>query len=196
LSVFLKAAVGAGLLLGTLLAPPRSQTAQHGSLKKTRATQSVSRTAGISGSERTESYDSSDPFIREIEKLEQECHSEVNRLRAANRVAPLSLSDDLRWAARAYSRRMAEEGFFSHTDPEGRMIRDRLAEAGVKWRSLGENIASNKGYVNPVAACMRGWMDSSGHKRNILNPEFDNTAIGVWIAADGTFFFTQIFIKT
>jgi uncharacterized protein YkwD len=90
---------------------------------------------------------------------------------------------------------MAEEGFFAHEDPQGKGIRERLREAGIKWRMVGENIATANGYINPVAVSLRGWMDSPGHRRNILNPAFEQTAVGAWVDLDGTVYLTEVFIR-
>ena len=131
----------------------------------------------------------------EIEVLEQACLTEINRLRRAYHLSALQLNRDLLPVAREYSRRMAEEGFFSHTDPEGRSTRDRLSVARIVWTAFAENIASERGWVNPVAVSVHGWMESDGHRRNILNSQFDQTAVGAWISEDESVYFTQIFIK-
>jgi len=133
--------------------------------------------------------------IREIESLEQQCLDEVNKVRKARRLPSLHLYEDLLSVARGYSRRMAEQHFFAHEDPEGRTVRERVDQADIKWRIVGENLAYSTGYVNPVAASLRGWMESPGHRRNILDPDYNLTAIGVWISPDGTVYFTEIFIK-
>jgi len=133
--------------------------------------------------------------IREIESLEQQCLDEVNKVRHARRLRPLNFSEELLSVARGYSRRMAEQHFFSHNDPEGRTVRERVDEADIRWRIVGENLAYSNGYLNPVAASLRGWMESPGHRRNILEPDYNVTAIGAWIAPDGTVYFTEIFIK-
>jgi uncharacterized protein YkwD len=137
----------------------------------------------------------SDRRLREIESLEQRCLTEVNRLRELRGLDRLALSEELLEIARYYSRRMAEEKFFSHTDPEGRTVRQRVSDAGITWRVLGENLAYSNGYSNPVAASMNGWMDSESHRRNILDPSYRKTAVGVWISGDGTVYFTEIFLK-
>jgi uncharacterized protein YkwD len=133
--------------------------------------------------------------IHEIESLEQQCLDEVNRVRRARRLSRLDFYDDLLPVARQYSRRMAEERFFSHTDPDGHTVRERVDEADIRWRMVGENLAYTNGYINPVAASLHSWMDSPGHRRNILDPDFSLTAIGAWIDADGTVYFTEIFLK-
>jgi len=132
--------------------------------------------------------------LQEIESLEVQCLNEVNRLRQTRRLEPLKFSENLLQVARSYSRRMAEENFFSHNDPEGRSVRERVNEASIKWRMVGENLAYSNGYINPVAASMHGWMESPGHRRNLLDPEWRQTAIGVWISPNGTVYFTEIFL--
>jgi uncharacterized protein YkwD len=138
---------------------------------------------------------SADPDISEIEELEGQCLDAVNRQRESRGLAHLKLNRALAPIAREYSRRMAEERFFDHIDPDGRTVRERVREAGVTWRVLGENLAFTRGYVNPVAASLRGWMDSAGHRRNILEPGFDESAVGAWISSNGTVYFTEIFIR-
>ena len=136
----------------------------------------------------------SGPMLRDIESLEEQCLGEINRVRKAYNLAPLELSEELLEVARDYSRRMAEENFFSHNDPDGRTVRERVGLANIRWRMVGENLAYSNGYINPVAASMSGWMDSPGHRRNILDPDWRQTAIGVWISANGTVYFTEIFL--
>ena len=134
-------------------------------------------------------------LIREIESLERQCLDEVNRVRHAKRLAPLDFYADLLPVARQYSRRMSEQHFFSHDDPEGRTVRERVSDADIRWRIVGENLSYSHGYVNPVAASIHGWMESPGHRRNLLDPDYNLTAIGVWIGTDGTVYFTEIFLK-
>jgi len=133
--------------------------------------------------------------IGEIEELERDCLGEVNHVRVARGVAPMEADPDLLLVARAYSRQMAEEGFFSHVDPEGRDVRQRLHRARITWQMVGENLSYSTGYINPVATALRGWMDSPGHRRNILEGRYNDSAIGVWIADDGTVYFTEIFLR-
>jgi uncharacterized protein YkwD len=138
---------------------------------------------------------SGERFIKEVVDLEHTCFDEVNRQRKAKGLPALEESNDLLPVAREYSRRMAEEGFFSHVDPEGRSVRERVRDAGLRWHVLGENLAFSKGYVNPVAATLVGWMQSPSHRQNILEPSFTEGAVGAWINSNGTVYFTQIFIK-
>jgi uncharacterized protein YkwD len=133
--------------------------------------------------------------IDEIEELEIECLDEVNHQRAVRGLTPMEIDWDLLAVARGYSRQMAEEGFFSHIDRQGRDVRRRLDKARISWLMVGENLSYSNGYVNPVAAALRGWMNSPGHRRNILEGRYNDSAIGAWIAPDGTIYFTQIFLR-
>lgn len=104
----------------------------------------------------------------------------VNQERAKAGCSPLTASSQLANAAQAHSADMAANDYFSHTSRNGNQMADRVDAAGYKWRSLGENIA--KGQQTP-AAVMQAWMNSSGHRANILNCGFRN--IGVGLAYDG-----------
>ena len=133
--------------------------------------------------------------LSELESLEQQCLDEINRLRHANGLGKLEMEGSLLAVARQYSRRMGEENFFSHADPQGRTVRDRVNAANVKWRTLGENLAYSSGYFNPVAASLHGWMGSPPHRKNILEPAFNHTVVGAWISSNGTVYFTEIFLR-
>jgi uncharacterized protein YkwD len=133
--------------------------------------------------------------IEEIEDLERDCLREVNHQRVARGLAAMEADRSVLAVARAYSRQMAEEGFFSHVDPDGIDVRQRLEKARIKWLMVGENLSYSNGYINPVATSIRGWMDSPGHRHNILEGRYNDSAIGAWIAADGTVYFTEIFLK-
>lgn len=151
--------------------------------------------AGRAASDGDASNTLSSHRLREIAALEKECFEQVNLVRQAHGLFALDLDEDLLEVARAYSRRMAEEKFFAHEDPEGRTVRQRVDRTGIKWRMIGENLAYSNGYLSPVAASLHGWMESEPHKRNMLDPGFTQTAVGVWISSDGTVYFTEIFLK-
>jgi len=133
--------------------------------------------------------------LYEVEQLEQQCFDEVNHQREGYGLQPLKFDNSLLPLARGYSKWMAEDKFFAHKDPEGHTVNDRASEYGIKWRVIGENLASSNGYMNPVAASLHGWMESPGHRKNILDSAFTQSAIGAWIADDGTVYFTQIFLR-
>jgi uncharacterized protein YkwD len=181
-----KGAGGSGVAGGARVARGKNDSAR--SAAKPRSTPPT--TSDSSDEART-----SNRRIREIETLEQQCLDEINRVRRRSGLPSLAFNEDLLPVAREYSRRMAEEHFFSHNDPDGKTVRERVDEADIRWRMIGENLAYSNGYVNPVAASLHGWMESPGHRKNILEPDFSMTAIGVWIKDDGTVYFTEIFLK-
>ena len=78
---------------------------------------------------------------------------------------------------------------FSHDRPNGTSCFTALKEAGVKYFSAGENIAM--GYRTP-ADVMKGWMDSEGHRNNILDPDFTDFACGVYKSGYWSQFFCKI----
>lgn len=100
----------------------------------------------------------------------------VNAERAKVGAAPLTLNLDLSKVAQEKARDMADNGYFSHTSPTYGSPFDMMRQFGLKYSYAGENIA--KGYTSP-AAVMRGWMNSSGHRANILNPNYTQIGVGV-----------------
>ncbi len=79
---------------------------------------------------------------------------------------------------------------FSHTRPDGRSCFTAASETGVKYSSAGENIAY--GYTSP-AQVVKGWMDSDGHRKNILSSKFTKIGVGCY-KSGGTLYWTQLFI--
>ncbi len=114
----------------------------------------------------------------------------TNRERTRAGLPRLAVDPPLATAAQAYSADMAARAFYSHTSPEGTQPWDRAAAAGAARRSIGENIAC--GQRSP-AEVVDGWMNSPGHRANILKPDF--THIGVGFAGGGPAgtYWTQLF---
>ncbi|MFJ6793172.1 CAP domain-containing protein [Streptomyces sp. NPDC091268] len=113
----------------------------------------------------------------------------VNKERAAAGCGALSSNSELSSAARAYSDTMARSGVMSHTGPDGSTMTSRVEAAGYGWSRLGENIARGQA---DAAAVMNAWMNSPGHRANILNCEFREIGIGVH-QGDGGPWWTQDF---
>jgi len=113
----------------------------------------------------------------------------VNRQRAAHGLKPLTLSAELCRKARIKSQDMAQKRYFSHDSPTYGSPFDMMHSLGISYRSAGENIAM--GY-STAEAVMDGWMNSEGHRANILNASF--TTIGVGYVANGNYW-TQWFIS-
>jgi len=127
--------------------------------------------------------------------VERRAFEQTNVARVENGLAPLAWDAELCRMARAHSERMASLGFFSHVSPDGLQLKERAHENGIlHFRVIGENIAYNKGYDDPGGFAVERWMTSSGHRANILFGGFQASAIGSYVAADGSTYLTQVFI--
>jgi uncharacterized protein YkwD len=104
----------------------------------------------------------------------------VNVERARAGCPALAAEPRLAAAAGAHSADMAAKHYFSHTSQDGSSLALRIDRTGYKWSRIGENIA--KGQSTP-AAVMTAWMNSPGHRANILNCQFRH--LGVGLAFDG-----------
>ncbi|MFD3803719.1 CAP domain-containing protein [Streptomyces sp. NPDC058619] len=105
----------------------------------------------------------------------------VNQARAQAGCGPVRANPPLAALAGAFSKDMAVRGFFDHTDPDGDTPWDRASQAGLSGLG-GENIARGQG---DAASVMNSWMNSPGHKANILNCEFRTLGVGAHVAAGG-----------
>jgi len=126
--------------------------------------------------------------------VEQDAFDRVNQRRVADGGTALTPAADLVQVARAYSERMAAEGFFAHEDPDGNGPDDRVTAAGIAWATVGENLAMNQGFADPAATAAEGWFNSAGHYANIVNAGYEESGMGAAQAADGTWYFAQLFL--
>lgn len=124
----------------------------------------------------------------ERERLEAAVVELTNVERAAAGCAAVHVDERLVAAARAHSEDMAERDFFDHTNPDGETPWDRTSAAGYDW-AASENIAW--GY-RTAEAVVAGWMDSDGHRRNILDCEVVAVGVGVADSSRGPYW-TQVF---
>ena len=107
----------------------------------------------------------------------------LNAHRARHDLGALRLSRRLSTAARRHSRAMVRERFFSHDSPNGASFVDRIRATGYlegaqSW-SLGENIAYGSGGRSTPRSIGRAWMNSPGHRANILSESFRQIGIGI-----------------
>ncbi|MFC7046156.1 CAP domain-containing protein [Halobacteriaceae archaeon GCM10025711] len=143
----------------------------------------------------------------EVERL---VHEKVNRIRTENGLQTLSHSGAIRSVSRAHSEDMAARDYFSHQNPEGEGPWDRYEGAvdDSACSAYGENIAMNwvDQYVQSddgtdryrtndqvAQAIVDQWMNSDGHRRNILSDYWSSEGVGVWITDDGQVYATQDF---
>lgn len=124
-----------------------------------------------------------------VTEYEQEVIRLVNEVRKENGLKPLTYDWELARVARYKSQDMKDNGYFAHNSPVYGSPFDMIKNFGISYRSAGENIA--RGQRTPEAV-MNAWMNSTGHRQNILNSSY--TKIGIGYVADGKYW-TQMFIK-
>ncbi|MCP3028392.1 CAP domain-containing protein [Halobacillus sp. A5] len=124
----------------------------------------------------------------EVSAFEQEVVDLTNEERAQQGLEPLELDVELSGVAKDKSVDMQQNNYFSHDSPTHGSPFDMMNEYGIDYTTAGENIA--KGQTSPEEV-VQGWMNSEGHRENIMNESF--THIGVGHAEDGNYW-TQMFI--
>ena len=130
-----------------------------------------------------------------LAQLERQAFDILNQRRAEKGLPAIKWSEDMAKVARVHSLEMAQFNYFSHAGRDGKMVNDRADLLGFSnWQALGENIAFSRGYEKPAELACEGWMKSPAHRDNILNTRWKEAGIGVAQAADGSFYFTEVFI--
>jgi len=135
------------------------------------------------------------PAFENASTIERIAFEKTNEARVQNGLQPLAWDPLLCKMARMHSEDMARRGYFAHETPEGLEPKDRSRALGLlHFRVLAENIAFNKGFADPGAFAVERWMMSGGHRANILYIGFQSSAIGSYVAADGSVYLTQVFL--
>ena len=122
-------------------------------------------------------------FIQQVVNL-------VNEERSKEGLSPLTIDSKVQAAAMVRAKEC--EISFSHTRPDGSNFASAVKEQNVSYRSSGENIAY--GQQTPEAV-MNAWMNSSGHRANIMNPNFTTIGVGYYENAGGTDYWCQLFTR-
>ena len=113
----------------------------------------------------------------------------VNQARAENGLSALSLNDSLSAVAQKKAEDMKNNNYFSHTSPTYGSPFDMIKNAGISYKSAGENIAMGQ---KTAEAVFNAWMNSSGHRANILSSKF--TQMGIGVTDGSTRYWSQMFI--
>ena len=121
---------------------------------------------------------------------EREVFNLINTQRTNNGLPALKISNEVQKVARIKAQDMVDKNYFSHTSPTYGSPFDMLISFKVSYNSAGENIAGNSSNSGAVNA----WMNSPGHKANILNSSFNYTGIGVVSSPRYGKIFVQMFI--
>ena len=123
------------------------------------------------------------PYIQQVVNL-------VNAERAKEGLAPLTINTKVQAAAQVRAKECEQS--FSHTRPNGTSFATALKEQNVSYRSAGENIAWGQRSPREVVSA---WMNSSGHRANIMNANFTTIGVGYYQNAKGTNYWCQLFTR-
>lgn len=132
------------------------------------------------------------PNIDEIKALENEVIRLVNSERAKKGLPALKANWQVSRVARYKSQDMIDRNYFSHTSPTYGSPFRMLESFGISFSAAGENIAMG---LRTPSEVMRAWMESPGHRANILNPSYNEIGVGLAKSSRGVCYWTQMFIK-
>lgn len=132
------------------------------------------------------------PSIDDVKAQENEVIRLVNVERTNRGLQPLKANWQLSRVARYKSADMAQKGYFSHTSPTYGSPFDMMESFGLKFAAAGENIAY--GQKTPQAV-MTAWMNSAGHRSNILSTSYSEIGVGLAKNKSGVLYWTQMFIR-
>ena len=121
---------------------------------------------------------------------EQKLLNLINAERSKAGVSPLSFDMTLLKISRLKAKDLVDNNYFAHQSPTYGSPFDMMKQFGVSFKSAGENIAGNSSIENAVQA----WMNSEGHRKNILNPSFNFTGVGIVNSPKYGYVFVQQFI--
>lgn len=168
-------------LLNQLTGKSGNQSSSGSVSSKSASSQAASASASSSGSTATGAYSS---FQNQVVQL-------VNQERTSRGLGALTVDSALTKTATLKSQDMAKLGYFDHTSPTYGSPFDMMKQFGITYRTAGENIAM--GQTSPQQV-MDGWMNSAGHRANILNSSFTKIGVGVAQNSSGRYYWTQQFI--
>lgn len=124
-------------------------------------------------------------------------HAAANEARSAHGAQPTAWDEGLARAARQHAAELAARNVLDHLglDPTRRTVADRLARAGSPYTTHAENLAAVPPGLDAVRATVDGWLQSPGHRANLLQPGFDRMGFGTAEGAGGTVFVTQVLAR-
>lgn len=132
------------------------------------------------------------PEASPLTSLENEVIRLVNVERTKRGLAPLKTNWQLSRVARYKSQDMINKNYFSHTSPTYGSPFQMMESFGLRFSAAGENIAYGQRTPQEV---MNAWMNSPGHRANILSASFTEIGVGAAKKSNGTLYWTQMFIK-
>ncbi len=145
---------------------------------------------GDEDGEEPEEPDEEEPELTEEQKIARRVVELINEERVANGLDPLEEVAVIRDCAMIRAQEAASS--FSHTRPDGTRYKTVLEDTGVSMKYTGENLAG--GYLSPEHV-VEGWMNSEGHRANVLNEKFTKVGAGWYTNAAGRQFWSLLFVK-
>jgi uncharacterized YkwD family protein len=133
------------------------------------------------------------PDASSVSKLESQVVTLVNQQRAKYGLSKLTVNSTLSYTARLKSQDMVKKNYFSHTSPTYGSPFKMMETFGIRFSAAGENIAEGQPSAQAV---MTAWMNSPGHRANILSPAYNRIGVGCAKNSRGVLYWTQQFIKT
>jgi len=130
------------------------------------------------------------PQYREVPQWRSSMLARVNEVRAQNGAGPVGSCPRLDQVSQDYAQLMADTGHFDHTGPGGESPWDRMRAGGYDYRGAGENIAWGQRHANRV---QKGWEESVGHFRNMINPGHTDAGFGAAKSAGGDWYWVQMY---
>lgn len=122
--------------------------------------------------------------------MEQQVVDLVNKYRAENGLKPLKINSSVSRVAQAKSEDMKDKNYFDHISPTYGSPFEMLKSFGISYKTAGENIAKGQ---KTAEAVVNAWMNSEGHRKNILNANYEEIGVG-YATGNGTTYWTQLFI--
>lgn len=132
------------------------------------------------------------PGINDVNSIENQVIQLVNQERTARGISPLRANLQLSKVASHKSQDMIDNSYFSHTSPIYGSPFNMMESFGISFIAAGENIALGQRSPKEV---MNSWMNSPGHRANILSEAFTEIGVGYAKGANGRNYWTQMFIK-
>lgn len=128
-----------------------------------------------------------------VKSVESRVIDLTNAERQKAGLAPLKANWQLSRVARYKSEDMRDLNYFSHTSPTYGSPFDMMKQFGISYRAAGENIAAGQ---QTAEAVVKAWMNSPGHRANILNPNYNEIGVGYATGGSYRYYWTQHFIKS
>jgi uncharacterized YkwD family protein len=132
------------------------------------------------------------PNIDDVKSVENEVIKLVNAERSKKGLPALKANWELSRVARMKSQDMINKNYFAHQSPTYGSPFDMMETFGIRFSSAGENIAKGQQSASQV---MNAWMNSPGHRSNILSSSYSEIGVGLATSKNGTKYWTQMFIR-